>query len=158
GKDGRKRTAKPKKPRRKKPSAKQIAAAVATLPDEVKQQVEQAVAAAKPEPAPDEKPWVDDWGIAITQDAVKAFQAQELFDALLKQLRACRQLYKELANHPGGAYLTRPGVSINARDSWKHAGLETCILNVQDCRPTYTVCPYAYSGAENYKHGKDCTL
>ena len=113
---------------------------------------------AEEKPTEDEKPWVDEWGIPVTKEAAAAFRAQELFDDLLTKLRECKRLYKELADHPGGAFLTRPGISMNTKDAWRHSGLETCILNVKDCRPTYTVCPYTFSKAKNYKHGKDCNL
>ena len=100
----------------------------------------------------------DGWGIPIQDHAMAAFEARPLFDELLKVLRRADQLYSKLAEHEGGAYLRRPGISVNARDRWKHNGLKTAILNVTDCRPTYTVCPYAHSKAKNYTHGDDCTL
>ena len=104
----------------------------------------------------DESSWADRWGIPITKQASSAFAAQEKFDELLTTLRKAKSLYKELAEQPGGAFLTRPGVSQNTRTGWTHNGLETCILNVRDCKPTYTVCPYAYH--PTHEHGKDCTL
>lgn len=114
------------------------------------------VAAAVKEEQEEETPWVDGWGIPITKDAAEAFKSQEQFDDLIKLLHKARALYKELADMPGGAFLTRPGVSQNTRTGWKNNGLETAILALKDCRPTYTVCPYAY--AKDHDHGKECTL
>lgn len=104
----------------------------------------------------DEKPWVDDVGIPITKDAAAAFKSQDKFDELLSVLRRAKSLYAELADEPGGKYLTRTGVSQNSRSGWRHNGLETCILNVKDCRPSLTICPYQYT--EKGEHGSDCVL
>lgn len=110
--------------------------------------------AAKATPAPA----VDDWGIPITKEAAAAFADRAKFDELLKVLRQAKRLYGELADLPGGKLLTFPGISMNAKDAWRHAGIETAIRNIEDCRPKYTVCPYTTKMPKGYKHGADCTL
>lgn len=103
-----------------------------------------------------EAAWVDAWGIPITKEAAAAFKDQEKFDELLKKARECQRLFKDLAESPGGKFLQQPFVSKNTRDGFIHNGLATFILNVADCRPTYTVCPYAF--ADDHEHGKKCNL
>lgn len=97
----------------------------------------------------------DAWGIPITPQAAAAFADSGKFDELIGVLRKAKSLFKELADCPGGKYLTFPGISMNARDGFKHAGIETAILNIQDCKPKYTVCPYEY---HSQKHDSECTL
>lgn len=125
---------------------------------------------APPEPAPEPEAAsppqagpVDGWGIPIQPHAAEAFKAQADFDELLSLLRKADRLYSKVAESPGGAYLLRPGISINARDRWKHAGIKTALMNVEDNRPTYTVCPRAYHKVAfpDYRgepHGDDCNL
>jgi len=121
-----------------------------------------ATPARKPTPPPEEKEksdaekTKDDIGIPIQEHALTAFEAVPKFAELLSLLRKADKLYSEIADMPGGAYLQRPGISINARDRWKHKGIQTAILNVVDCKPSLTVCPYTM--VENHKHGKDCPL
>ncbi len=116
--------------------------------------------AAEPPPA-DDLPR-DGWGIPIQDHARDAFEAQPLFDELLSLLRQADKLYSKIAETPGGAYLIRPGISINSRERWKHAGIKTALLNVEDCRPTYTICPRAYHSAafpeSNHVHDDNCNL
>ena len=111
-----------------------------------------------PEPAnhADDEPWVDAWGIPITKEATAAFTNAEKFDELIKVLRSAKKLFKELADIPGGQLLQQAFVSANTRTGFQHNGLETCIMNVADCKPKYTVCPYAY--CEHQEHDKTCTL
>lgn len=158
------------------------AAAVANVPDDVQRAAVKAVKEgnaktaraaveangkghlnghANGKPADPERKPVDGWGIPIQDHAQVAFDAQGKFDELLSLLRKADRLYSEIADHEGGAYLRRPGISINARDRWKHKGIQNAILNVTDCRPTYTVCPYAFAKdakGKDAKHGKDCPL
>lgn len=118
----------------------------------------------EPEPEPDEAPEVDSLGVPIQEHAKLAFEARPLFQQLLLKLKECRKLYAQLGEHPGGAYLLRPGISINSRESWKHKGIETAILNVTDCQPSITVCPRAYhleafpDCQDKTPHGDGCTL
>lgn len=107
-------------------------------------------------PSEDETPWVDAWGIPITKEAEPAFRNAEKFDELLKLLRQAKKLYKELADLPGGELLRQPFVSSNSTSGFRHNGLETCIMNVSDCKPKYTVCPYVYH--EYTPHDKNCTF
>jgi hypothetical protein len=131
------------------------AARIAGLPPEKQKG---AVEAARHRAADVESAAVDGWGIPIQEHARAAFGAQPLFDELLSLLRKADRLYSQLADHEGGAYLRRPGVSVNARDRWKHKGLKDALLAVQDCRPTYTVCPYAFSDARGHPHDEKCNL
>lgn len=117
-----------------------------------------------PEPETPPAPESDDLGIPIQPHAREAFEAREMFEELLSLLRKADRLYSQIAEHPGGAYLIRPGISVNARDRWKHAGIQTAILNVMDCRPAITVCPRAYhlqafpDCKDKTPHGDDCSL
>jgi ParB-like chromosome segregation protein Spo0J len=138
------------------------AAEIAGLPKK-KQRAAMKARTEKARKAPDSqpeslppKPSTDTLGIPVQDHARDAFEAVPLFDELLKVLRQADKLYSELAEHPGGAYLLRPGISINARDRWKHAGIKTAILNVTDCKPSLAVCPYSFN--EHHKHGDDCNL
>lgn len=119
-------------------------------------------AAPETEPAEAEATPVDAWGVPIQKHAAPAFEAVEKFDELLTLLRRADRLYSDLAETPGGAYLLRPGVSINARDRYKHKGIKDAIAALEDCKPTYTVCPRAYHAVvfpeSKHKHGKDCQL
>ncbi len=106
---------------------------------------------------------VDGWGVPIQPHAAAAFEAAAEFDDMLREARKLSRRYAKLAEHPGGAYLLRPGISINGRDSYKHAGLVDFIHALEDCKPTYTVCPYAYYAqafpeGNQQPHGKDCVL
>lgn len=101
-------------------------------------------------------PQVDGWGIPITEEAVPAFFDCPKFDEILSLLRKIKTLYKELASSPGGAFLRRPGVSMNKSGNWVHPGLETCFTNVKDNKPRYTVCPYAF--APDHVHNEKCNL
>ncbi len=124
----------------------------------------------EPKPAPksdadESKPsLVDDMGIPVQDHAAEAFLAQPMFDEILKLLRQARTLYGKLAEHPGGAYLLRPGVSVNAKDAWRHKGIQDAIAALEDCKPSLTVCPRAYhleafpDCKDKTPHGKSCTL
>jgi hypothetical protein len=136
--------------RRQKKNCKDCKAARAAAKAETNGHVEPTAAEPPPTPA------TDTLSIPIQDHARTAFEAVPLFDELLKVLRQADKLYSQLAEHPGGAYLLWPGISINARDRWKHAGIKTAILNVTDCKPSLTVCPYAFN--EHHKHGDDCNL
>lgn len=107
-------------------------------------------------PEQDDSPWVDSWvdswGIPITKEAESAFANGEKFDEILLLLRKAKRLYKELAELPGGQFLQQSYVSANSRTGFIHNGLETCIMNVSDCKPKYTVCPYAHN--PNLAHDK----
>lgn len=120
------------------------------------------VKAAVKEIESEEEVAVDGWGVPIQDHAAKAFEAAPLFDELLSLLRKADKLYSDLADMDGGEYLRRAGVSVNARDRWKHTGIKDAINAVQDSKPTYTVCPYEHHAEafpeSKHKHGKDCVL
>ncbi len=99
---------------------------------------------------------VDELGIPIQEHAKEAFADVPKFDELIKVLRHAKKLYSELASSAGGAYLLRPGISVNARDSWKHNGIETAIMNIKDCVPSLTACPYSIHEYQN--HDNECVL
>jgi len=107
---------------------------------------------------------LDDMGIPVQDHAAEAFLAVPMFDELLKILRQARTLYAKLAEHPGGAYLRRPGVSINAKDAWRHKGIQDAIAALEDCKPSLTVCPRAYhllafpDCKDQTPHSDKCTL
>jgi hypothetical protein len=52
----------------------------------------------------------------VQPHAAEAFAAREKFDELISLLRKADRLYSDLAEQPGGAYLLRPGISVNGRD------------------------------------------
>lgn len=100
---------------------------------------------------------VDDWGIPISPSIAEAFAAQADFDELLSVLREAKRMYKALADKNGGQYLTVPGIGMNAKSGWQHAGIETAILQVKDARPKFATCPFMHN--KNHKHeGKECGL
>lgn len=99
---------------------------------------------------------VDDLGIPVRPHAAEAFAALPEFEELRKTLLVARKRWAELCDGPGGAYLTAGGVSYSTRDGWRHAGIETALLNLKDCRPALTLCPYAFH--ETAAHGADCPL
>jgi ParB-like chromosome segregation protein Spo0J len=104
----------------------------------------------------------DDLSIPVQPYAEEAFGAREKFDELIKLLKNAKKLYGELADLEGGAYLRRPGVSVNARGGYKHHGIENAIKNLEDCRPSITVCPRAYQAQafpdSPHEHTEDCVL
>jgi hypothetical protein len=160
GADGKKRPAKQgkkrpaKQPKKPANNAKILCEACAAARKEAKT----PKTITDPEPAnhDDDEPWVDAWGIPITKEATSAFANADKFDELIKVLRSAKKLFKELADIPGGQLLQQAFVSANTRTGFQHNGLETCIMNVADCKPKYTVCPYAY--CEHQEHDKTCTL
>lgn len=118
----------------------------------VKKAAKQIKEEKQPDPEEDETPWVDGWGIPITKEAAAAFRNADKFDELVKVLRQAKKMFKDLAELPGGQFLQRGFVSENATSGFRHKGLETCIMNVQDSKPKYTVCPYEYN--PHMKHDK----
>ncbi|OWK45831.1 hypothetical protein [Fimbriiglobus ruber] len=94
-------------------------------------------------------------GQPIGAHAEAAFAARPLFEALLAHLRKARRLWADLCDHPGGAYLIRPGVSYSTRNGWRHKGIETALLNLADCEPANAVCPRA---PHDQMHGPECPL
>lgn len=103
----------------------------------------------------DDAPWVDAWGVPITASAAEAFKAQDAFDELIAYLRAGQKMFKALATLPGAIYLSN--FWQEGKDGgFTHPGLQSVIHNLQDARPKYTVCPYAYSQLKGYVHDKKC--
>lgn len=107
-------------------------------------------------------PQVDGWGVPIQSHAAEAFEAAPQFDEILKLLKQARTLYAKVAAAPGGEFLQRPGVSRSIKDAWRNEGLENAIAAVEDCKPTYTVCPREYHAKafpeSKHKHDKGCEL
>lgn len=116
-------------------------------------EVKPPVVEAETEP---EKATVDGWGIPIAPHAKAAFADVGKFDELLKALFHVRQMFSDLVDSPGGAFLQRPSVAINKRKGWTHQGIENAINAIKDNKPKYTCCPNQWSEAPGYKHGKDC--
>ncbi len=144
---------KDKKAKTLKAAIKQIKDAIAAKENTQEPSLD---AGAQNEPSVDEDPWVDAWGIPITKDAEKAFLSQGKFDELIGILQKAKSLFKEIANTDGGQYLCLPGIGMNAKSGYQHAGIETAILNVKDAKPKYTVCPYAYN--DEGTHPEKCNL
>ncbi len=138
----------------------EFAEAVDAAPPEVKAAVlnGEAPKATVTQPATEPEPAVavDGWGIPIQECAAAAFEARPLFDEILTLLRRAGRLYKQLADHPGGAYLCKYGTSINTRTGYKSRGITNAISSLEDCRPTYTVCPYAHN--PHAPHPENCSL
>jgi hypothetical protein len=107
--------------------------------------------AGKPKPPPT----VDAWGIPIQEHAVEAFAAVPKFRELLAAIQAAQRLFNEVANLPGGKFLTLPDVSSYRRgkkqddgghaDRFVHEGIETAYRQVKNAVPTQTVCPYQFA-------------
>src|SRR6185436_1321153 len=74
---------------------------------------------------------------------------------LIAYLRAGQKMFKALATLPGAIYLSN--FWQEGRDGgFTHPGLQAVIHNLQDAKPRYTVCPYAYSQVKGYVHDKKC--
>lgn len=107
---------------------------------------------------------VDGWGVPIQPHAAAAFDPKllALHDEMLACLKRADKIWSQLADTPSGAYMLRPGVSINGRTRYKNPAIQTAIMAAQDVRPTYTVCPRAYHAAafpeSNHKHDETCVL
>jgi hypothetical protein len=105
----------------------------------------------KEHPAPE----VDGWGIPIQGHAAAAFADVTKFKALLAVINQAKRLFNELADSPGGKFLTVPAVASYHRTGkdkdgtpagrWVHPGLDRAFKQVQAATPTYTVCPYRYA-------------
>ena len=106
---------------------------------------------------------VDGWGIPVQPHATEAFAAVPKFKELLSAIQHAQKLFNEVANLPGGKFLTLPDVSSYRRgkkrddgeyaDRFVHEGLEQAFKQVKDAVPTHTVCPWNYVEA---KHPDDC--
>lgn len=105
----------------------------------------------------------DAWGIPVQPHASAAFAAVPKFKELIQAIRHAAKLFNEVANLPGGQFLTLPEVSSYRRgkkledgtyaDRFVHPGLETADRQVANAIPTYTVCPYQYA---EVPHQDDC--
>lgn len=148
-----------------------MAAKVAKLPKRKREKVAQAddpKAAAKEElgrvaakvvmPAE-----TDAWGIPVQPHAAEAFAAVPKFRELLAAIQAAARLFNEVANLPGGKFLTLPDVSSYRRgkrledgthaDRFVHEGLERAAQQVKNATPAHTVCPWHYADAP---HPAEC--
>ena len=139
-------------------------------PDNSDKQTEPASApVAEPQPA-ESKPativlpvHVDGWGIPIQPHAQEAFSAIPRFKELIAAVQHAAKLFNEVANLPGGIFLTLPDVSSYRRgkkledgsyaDRFVHEGLEQALNHIKAATPTYTVCPYHYADTA---HPDDC--
>jgi len=136
---------------------------------------EQRKARAKPDPDDGQRavvvippqvkspPSADAWGIPVQPHAAEAFAALPKFAELVAAISSAQRLFNEVANTPGGRFLTLPDVSSYRRgkraddgthaDRFVHEGLETALRQVKAARPTHTVCPWNYVEAP---HPDDC--
>ncbi len=106
---------------------------------------------------------VDVWDIPIQPHAEEAFAAVAKFKELSALLQSAQRLFNEVANLPGGKFLTMPDVSSYRRgkkdaegmhaDRFVHEGLERAYNQVKNATPTHTVCPWYYVDAP---HPKEC--
>lgn len=111
---------------------------------------------------------VDGWGVPIQPHAREAFDPARLaqFDEMLSHLKKADKLWSVLAETPSGAYMLRPGLSVNTRERYRSRAIKDAIAAVEDVRPTYTVCPRAYHALAHPesvpyggdKHDENCTL
>lgn len=99
---------------------------------------------------------VDAWGVPIKQHANEAFAAKKQFEELRKIIQQARRLWGDLCELTGGHYLAVPGISYATANGWKHAGLETALLNLKDAEPALTSCPWRFHPTK--RHGMDCHL
>ncbi len=100
-------------------------------------------------------PVLDGWGIPIQPHAVEAFAAIPKFKELVAAIQHAAKLFNEVANLPGGIFLTLPEVSSYHRgkkledgeyaDKFVHPGIEQALNQVKSATPTYTVCPYQFA-------------
>ncbi len=106
---------------------------------------------------------VDAWGIPIQAHAEKAFAAVPQFKELLALVRKAQQLFNEIANTPGGKFLTLPAVSSYRRGKKDEEGeqadrfvmqeLDAALQKIKNAVPTHTVCPWNYVKTA---HPSDC--
>lgn len=105
-------------------------------------------------------PGLDDWGVPVQPHAAEAFAARPKFDELLAALRQARRLFSELAESPGGAFLTLPAVSACVRkggeSSFVSHALERAIEDVRAARPAHTDCPWAHSEGGHPEECRTC--
>jgi hypothetical protein len=102
-----------------------------------------------------EAPTHDAYGVPIQEHAREAFQAVPRFHELLALLRKARNLFTEIANLPGGKFLTLPGVASYQRgkknddgtyaDRFIHKGIAQALADVEGALPQHTVCPWRYA-------------
>lgn len=154
-----------KEPKKTKPSQSEMAQAE---PEEPVQDAPQEGAVDTPpvedmaiggqEPAPQ----VDMQGVPIQPHAAVPFAALPEFEALLTLLRQAQRKFAEIAETPGGYFLTRASVSkwVGKRGEERcvHPGIEAALQQIADCRPSLTFCPYSYIDDAETKHkltGKD---
>lgn len=106
---------------------------------------------------------LDGWGIPVQPHAAEAFGTVPKFKELLAAVQQAQRLFNEVANLPGGIFLTLPDVSSYRRgrkqedgtyaDRFVHEGLERAYQQVKAAVPTHTVCPYQYA---DKPHADDC--
>lgn len=108
----------------------------------------------------------DEWGIPVQAHATEAFAATEKFKELANAIRTAQRLFNEVANLPGGVFLTLPEVSSYRRgkklddgtnaDLFVHEGLEQALHHVKNAIPKHTVCPYQYADAPHPEKCRCC--
>ncbi len=175
GKDGKKRSAKKKKSPRKNGSEDHPSNKTNTIPTTPETDTPPSSPGGSPiilptsddvEPVDSEAklPEFDEYGIPIQPHALEAFKAVDKFKELKKALRKAQQLFNEVANLPGGVFLTRSPIASCRRGKkgedgeyasrFIHPGLERAMEDVKNCTPTHTVCPWNYVDAP---HPDDCS-
>lgn len=108
-----------------------------------------------------EKVQVDGWGIPIQPHAKEIFEAVPEFNELVKTIRSVQKAMSDLAETPAGRFLQKrlqwkrfPTKEDPQAGRWIFKGLDDSVLLIQDCTPTYTVCPYACN--DKLPHGDEC--
>lgn len=140
-----------------KKAARQATSGPKIVPPKVEKEQE-GEGASPPAPEP-----LDAWDIPIQPHAAEAFAAVPKFKDLVAAIQATQRLFNEVANLPGGKFLTLPDVSSYRRgkkqddgthaDRFVHEGLERALQQVKNAVPTHTVCPWHYVDAP---HPADC--
>ena len=106
----------------------------------------------------------DAWGVPIQPHAAEAFSDLPQFKELTTTLRKAARLFNELANRPGGKFLTLPTVASyrrgakdkdtgEATDRFVMPELEAALQKVKAATPAHTVCPWRFVKAD---HPDDC--
>ena len=88
------------------------------------------------------------------------------FKELLAAIQAAQRLFNEVANLPGGKFLTLPDVSSYRRgkkgedgehaDRFVHEGIERALHQVKTAAPKHTVCPYQFNDIPHQKECRTC--
>jgi hypothetical protein len=177
GKDGKTRTAKPKKKEVNNGKAdKAEAHADATAEDATHERNGRRAAddgrtegdggdATRGAGAEKAAPAVDAYGIPVQPHALEAWTAVPAFRDLIRQARELQRQFATIAESPGGVWLQQNGRSSWRQDRSKAGGKENAgrfvslalanfVRDLEDSIPTYSVCPWHYA---DKPHPNDCT-